>query len=142
MSTWTKTWGRANTFLFQITNGRLGSRLGKQAVLLLHTVGRKSGKSYTTPLSYYREGGNYLIVASNWGKEIAPDWFHNLMGHPRTTIQVKDATFQVEAREASREEYPRLWEIVTRQNAQYLAYQKALTRRIPIVILTPISASR
>ena len=139
MSIVTKVFARANAFLLQITNGRLGSRMGKQSVLLLHTVGRKSGKSYTTPLSYYRDGENYLIVASNWGKEDPPDWFRNLVRHSRTTIQVKDTTLQVEARQAEGEEYQRLWEVVIRQNSQYLEYQKTLTRRIPIVILTPVS---
>jgi deazaflavin-dependent oxidoreductase (nitroreductase family) len=138
MSIMTKVFTRANAFLLQITNGRLGSSMGKQSVLLLHTLGRKSGKSYSTPLSYYRDGKIYLIVASNWGKEDPPDWFRNLMQHSRTTIQVKGATLQVEARQAEGEEYQRLWEVVTRQNSQYLEYQKALTRRIPIVILTPV----
>ena len=113
--------------------------MGKQSVLLLHTVGRKSGKSYTTPLSYYRDGENYLIVASNWGQKDPPDWFRNLVRHSRTTIQVKDTTLQVEARQAEGGEYQRLWQVVTRQNSQYLEYQKTLTRRIPIVILTPVS---
>ena len=139
MSILTKSFVRANAFLFQITNGRFGNRMGKQSVLLLHTVGRKSGKSYTTPLSYYRDGENYLIVASNWGKEEQADWFRNLMRHSRTTIQVKDTTLQVEARQAEGEEYQRLWKDVTRQNPQYIEYQKTLTRRIPIMILTPVS---
>ena len=139
MSILTKVFVRANAFLFQITNGRLANRMGKQSVLLLHAVGRKSGKSYTTPLSYYRDGGNYLIVASNWGKEYPPDWFRNLVQHSNTTIQVKDTTIQVEAHQAEGEEYQRLWKVVTRQNSQYLDYQKTMTRQIPIMILTPIA---
>ena len=139
MSTMTKVFVRANVFLFKMTNGRLGSRMGRQSVLLLHTVGRKSGKPYSTPLSYYRDGDAYLIVASNWGNEDSPEWFRNLVQHPRTTIQVKGTTLQVEARLSDGEEYQRLWEVVTRQNSQYLAYQKTLTRQIPIVILTLVS---
>jgi deazaflavin-dependent oxidoreductase (nitroreductase family) len=138
MSLLTKGFTRANAFLLQITHGHLGSQMGKQSVLLLNTLGRKSGKSYTTPLSYYRDGKNYLIVASNWGREELPDWFRNLERQPRATIQVKDTTLQIEARQAAGEEYQRLWEAVTRQNSQYLEYQKMLTRRIPIVILTPV----
>jgi deazaflavin-dependent oxidoreductase (nitroreductase family) len=111
--------------------------MGKQSVLLLHTVGRKSGNAYTTPLSYYRDGKNYLVVASNWGKDEPPDWFRNLMHKPHTTIQVEGTTLQVAARSAEGADYRRLWELITRKNSQYLAYQKAVTRRIPIVILTP-----
>ncbi len=138
MSSLTRTFVRANAFVFQLTNGRLGSRMGRQSVLLLHTVGRKSGKAYTTPLSYYRDGPNYLVVASNWGKEEPPDWFRNLEQAPRTTIQVQDKTLGVEARQAEGEEYRRLWQAVTRQNSQYLEYQKGISRRIPIVILAPM----
>ncbi len=138
MSLLTKNFVRANAFVFQLTKGRLGSRMGKQSVLLLHTVGRKSGKAYTTPLSYYRDGQNYLVVASNWGKEEPPDWFRNLMQSPRTTIQVQDKAIAVEARQAEGQEYGRLWQVVTRQNSQYLEYQKGMSRRIPIVILTPL----
>jgi deazaflavin-dependent oxidoreductase (nitroreductase family) len=130
---------RANAFFYRLTNGLLGSRMGKQTVLLLHTVGRKSGKSYITPLSFYQDGENFLIVASNWGKNEPPDWFRNLIKLPITTIQIKNKTFQVTVHRAEGEEYQRLWGLVTHKNSQYLEYQKSMTRRIPIVILTPLS---
>jgi F420H(2)-dependent quinone reductase len=130
---------RANAFFYKLTNGALGSRMGKQSVLLLHTVGRKSGKPFVTPLSFYPDGENYLIVASNWGKDKPPDWFRNLMAHPVTTIQIKNKTFKVAVRQAEGEEYQRLWDLVTHLNSQYLEYQKGLVRRIPVVILAPLS---
>ena len=126
-----------NVFVYRITKGRLGSRLRDQQVLLLHTVGRSSGKTYTTPLSYYRDGNNYLVVASAWGAKEQPDWFRNLMQSPRTTIQVRDQTIEVKARQTAGKEYDRLWDIVSRQNASYVEYQRKLQRRIPIVTLTP-----
>ena len=139
----TKIFTRANAFLFRLTRGHWGSQLGRQSVLLLHTVGRKSGKPYVTPLSYYRDGENYLVVASNWGKEGQPDWFRNLRQQPQLTIQVKDVSLQVEARTAAEgDEYTRLWKAVTSQNPQYVAYQKAVTRQIPIVILSPVARAR
>jgi deazaflavin-dependent oxidoreductase (nitroreductase family) len=111
--------------------------MGKQSVLLLHTIGRKSGQPRATPLSYYRDGKNYLIVASNWGKEAPPNWLNNLMQQPRVSIQVKNTTLQVEAHQAEGQEYQRLWALVTGQNSQYLEYQKMVSHPIPIVILTP-----
>jgi len=141
MSTWIKIFTKANVFVFQLTRGRLGSRMGRQSVLLLHHIGRKSGKSRMTTLTYFRHGDNYLLVASNWGKEYHPDWFHNLMQQPRTTIQVGAVTIPVEARQAQGEEYTRLWELVTRQNDQYIKYQAGLKRQIPIVILTPTTSA-
>jgi deazaflavin-dependent oxidoreductase (nitroreductase family) len=127
---------RTNALLFQLTGGRLGSQLGKQSILLLHTVGRKTGQVYTTPLAYYRDGELYLVVASNWGKDVPPNWFRNLMQSPRTAIQTRGGTFRVEARVAEGDERQRLWKLVTRRNPQYLRYQQAVTRQIPIVILT------
>jgi deazaflavin-dependent oxidoreductase (nitroreductase family) len=138
MSAITKIFTKANAFLLKISNGRLGNRMGKQSVLLLYTVGRKSGNAYTTPLSYYRDGKNYLVVASNWGKDEPPDWFRNLMHTPQTTIQITGTTLQVKASSAEKEEYQRLWKLVTSFNSQYVDYQKAVTRRIPIVILAPV----
>ena len=137
MSTWIKIFTKANVFVFQLTRGRLGSRMGRQSVLLLHHTGRKSGKSRMTTLTYFRDGNTYLLVASNWGKKYHPDWFYNLMQQPRTTVQVGAVTIPVEARQAQGEEYTRLWELVTRLNDQYIKYQAGLKRQIPIVILTP-----
>jgi deazaflavin-dependent oxidoreductase (nitroreductase family) len=118
----------------------LGNRMGKQSVLLLYTTGRKSGKPFVTSLSYYRDGSAYLVVASNWGKENHPDWFHNLMHLPQTTIQVGTRSIHVAAHSAQEEEYPRLWQLVTQKNEQYIQYQSGMKRKIPIVVLTPTGA--
>ena len=139
MNIWTKTFVAVNALIYRLSDGRLGSRMGKQSVLLLHTVGRSSGKNYVTPLSFYRDGANYLIVASNWGEKDQPDWFRNLMQKPQTTIKVKDQTIQVKARQMAGKEYDRLWSLVTKQNEQYLQYQRGLQRRIPIIVLTPLA---
>jgi deazaflavin-dependent oxidoreductase (nitroreductase family) len=116
--------------------------MGKQSVLLLHTVGRSSGKPYVTPLAYYRDGANYLVVASNWGQKEQPDWFRNLMQRPQTNIQIKNETIAVNARQMAGKEYDRLWKLVTRQNAQYLDYQRKVQRRIPIIVLAPSAPAR
>jgi deazaflavin-dependent oxidoreductase (nitroreductase family) len=129
---------RIHVALYRLSGGRLGAQAGKQSILLLHTTGRKSGKSYTTPLAYFRDGDNYLIVASNWGKDRNPGWYHNLMHQLQTTIQVKSQTLAVQARQAQADEYTRLWELVSDRNEQYLRYQEQTPRQIPIVILTPI----
>ncbi len=138
MDIFSRAFVRTNAALFQFTGGRLGSRLGAQSVLLLQTIGRKTGKAYTTPLSYYRDGERYLIVASNWGSEKHPHWFYNLMESPRASIRTMQGMLSIDARPAEGEEYQRLWKLVTRQNPQYLRYQQAIRRQIPIVILTPV----
>jgi len=129
---------RVHVLIYQVSHGYLGNQLGKQSMLLLYTIGRRSGKKRVTSLAYYRDGSNYLIVGSNWGKETQPAWFHNLMGQPRATIQVGKMSIAVLARQAQGEEYQRLWGQVTSQNHQYIEYQKQIKRRIHIVILTPM----
>jgi len=126
-----------NTFLLKISGGRIGSQLGKQTILLLHTVGRKSGKPYVTPIAYFYHEGYYLIVASNWGKDKQADWFLNLKEHPRTTIEVKGQIIPVEAHEAQGGEYERLWKFATGKHPPYLNNQKITNRHIPIVIFQP-----
>jgi deazaflavin-dependent oxidoreductase (nitroreductase family) len=126
------------TFLIRISNGRIGSTLGTQTILLLHTVGRKSGKQYETPIAYFYHEGQYLIVASNWGKDKQADWFLNLKENPRTTIGVKGKTIPVEAREAQGEEYDRLWKFATEKHPPYLTYQSMTTRHIPIMVFRPL----
>ncbi len=138
MDIFTRAFVRTNAALFQFTGGRLGSRLGAQSVLLLQTVGRKTGKAYATPLAYFRDGERYLVVASNWGSEKHPGWFYNLMGSRRASIRTEQGLLSVEARTAEGEEHERLWKLVTRQNPRYLRYQEGIRRQIPIVILTPV----
>jgi len=75
-----------NSFLIQVSGGKLGSKLGSQTILVLHTVGRKSGKARSVPVAYFDHEDKYLLVASNWGREKQADWFVNLKKEPRATI--------------------------------------------------------
>ncbi len=127
----------ANVFLYRLTNGALGGRMGGQSVLLLRTVGRKSGREYTTPVNYYRDGEHYVLVASNWGKDSQPAWYLNLMRAGSAEIQIKSLLVKVSARRAEGDEYERLWRYVTSKNNFYPHYQQQTRRKIPIVILAP-----
>ncbi len=132
-----KLFTRFNAWLIRVSGGRIGGQLGAQSVLLLQTVGRKSGQPRTTPVSFYRDGGNYLIVASNWGAEHMPDWYYNLQAQPKATIQVYGQQISVTSHLATGAEYARLWQLVTSKNNQFVEYQKSTQRQIPVVILTP-----
>ena len=127
-----------NKFLIRTSRGRIGSKLGTQTILLLHTIGRKSGKGYVTPIAYFYHEGRYLIVASNWGKDKQADWFLNLEEQPRTIIEVKGKAISVETHEAQGDEYARLWKFATEQHPPYLTYQSMTSRRIPIMVFQPI----
>jgi deazaflavin-dependent oxidoreductase (nitroreductase family) len=123
-----------NKLLLRLSHGKIGSQLGTQTILILHTIGRKSGKDRAIPIAYFDYEGRYLIVASNWGKERQADWYLNLKQHPQARLEVKGKVVSVIAREAQGEEYDRLWNFVTDHHPPYLDYQKMTTRRIPIMI--------
>jgi deazaflavin-dependent oxidoreductase (nitroreductase family) len=123
--------------LFQLAGNRLGWRAGKHNFLLLHNKGRKSGNDYTTPLSFFRDGEDYIVVASNWGQTEHPHWFLNLVDNPQTVIEVDAVRIPVTASRAWGIVRERLWEMVAQKNGQYLKYQAGVSRQIPVVILRP-----
>jgi deazaflavin-dependent oxidoreductase (nitroreductase family) len=124
-----------NAFLIRISHGRIGSQLGTQSILILHTTGRRSGRPRSTPIAYFDYQGKYLLVASNWGREKHADWLLNLRQQPRASIDLNGKSLPVKARESEGEEYSRLWQYVTGRHAQYTKYQQMTSRHIPIVVL-------
>ncbi|MBI3151974.1 MAG: nitroreductase family deazaflavin-dependent oxidoreductase [Chloroflexi bacterium] len=128
-----------NTFLLRISRGRVGSRLGTQTILLLETIGRKSGKPREIPIAYFFHEGKYLIVESNWGRDNHADWYLNLSRNPRAKLTVNGRMIPVEARDALLDEHTQLWDYVTKKHPPYLDYQKMTSRRIPIVVFESIS---
>ena len=127
-----------NKSLYRLTGGAVGGKMGGRPILLLTTVGRKSGKERVTPLLYLPEGDHFVVIASNWGEANHPMWWLNLQANPRAKIQVGRKTIPVTARRASPEERQRLWPVITSKYSNYADYQKGITREIPVIILTPI----
>ncbi len=127
-----------NSLILRISRGRIGSKLGTQTVLILHTIGRKSGQDRAIPIAYFDYQGSYLIVATNWGKDQQPDWYLNLEQNPHAKLEINGKTIPVAAREAQGEEYDRLWKFATQRNPPYEKYQKMLTRHIPIMVFEPL----
>src|SRR5437660_3989665 len=78
---------RTMTWIYEKSDGRLGSRLGKMGMLVLHTTGRKSGSKRSHTLQYMPDGATFVIVASNSGQDRHPGWYHNLLSNPHVHIQ-------------------------------------------------------
>lgn len=127
-----------NSLLLRISRGRIGSKLGTQRILILHTIGRHSGRDHAIPIAYFEYAGAYLIVALNWGRDRQADWYLNLKQNPRATIEIKGKPISVIAREALGKEYDRLWTFAAQRNPPYLKYQQMTTRHIPIMIFEPV----
>jgi deazaflavin-dependent oxidoreductase (nitroreductase family) len=127
-----------NSLILHLTRGRLGGRLGTQTILILHTIGRTSGRERITPIAFFQYEGKYLLVGSNWGKDKNADWYLNLMKRPLAKIEIQGGLLLARTREAHGEEYDRLWKFVTERHPPYLDYQKMTTRHIPIIVIEPV----
>jgi deazaflavin-dependent oxidoreductase (nitroreductase family) len=127
-----------NTLFLRLSRGRIGSKLGTQTILILHTIGRRSGQDHAIPIAYFVYEGYYLIVASNWGKEKQANWYLNLKKYPHAKIEINGKVIAVAAREAQGKEYDRLWKFATERHPPYLEYQKKTPRRIPIMLFEQV----
>jgi deazaflavin-dependent oxidoreductase (nitroreductase family) len=129
-----------NSVVIRVSRGRLGSWLGTQTILLLHTVGRKSGRQIVTPISYFSTDGFYFLVGSNWGRQHNASWYYNLLASPCTTIEVRGSKILVEAHPVEGAEYERLWNCALERYPGYQHYKDSLKRHIPIMVLMPITS--
>jgi deazaflavin-dependent oxidoreductase (nitroreductase family) len=127
-----------NSYLIHASKGRIGTRLGGQTILLMHTVGRKTGKLHTTPIAYFPVADGYYVIGSNWGQEKNAAWYYNLKQNPEFTIEVKGHEIVVRARESEGEEYDRLWTNAVNHHPDYLHYKEMTSRHIPIIVFEPV----
>jgi F420H(2)-dependent quinone reductase len=126
-----------------VTGGRLGNGIPgfpevRGRLLLLDHLGAKSGKKRTSPLLYFRDGEDVVVIASKGGYPKHPGWYYNLMANPDTRVQIGAERRQVRARLATKEERERLWPKAVETYKGYADYQvRSKGREIPIVILEP-----
>jgi deazaflavin-dependent oxidoreductase (nitroreductase family) len=109
---------------------------GAQA-LLLTVTGRTTGQPRRTALYYAEHGDDLLVVASQGGADVHPQWYLNLVADPVVQVQVRDRVLTAVARTASPDEKRQLWPVVTAVWPAYDDYQAKTTRDIPLVMLTP-----
>jgi proline iminopeptidase len=113
-------------------------------LLLLTTTGEKTGEEVTTPTVRREEGDHYVIVASKGGYPKHPQWYRNLQKNPKVTIEVptEDGTEVLKARAKPIPEGPerdRLYDFMAEVWPQFYDYEKKTDRKIPIVVLEPVS---
>ena len=121
---------------YRETHGERGYQWRGTTILLLTTIGRKSGEERTTPLIHRTDGDRYVIIASKGGAADHPAWFKNFSENPeRIEIQVKGDRFPVTASVAEGPERERLWKMMTEAWPDYDDYQTRTDRQIPVVVL-------
>ena len=120
----------------------LGSWLGGgRSALLLTTVGQKTGKPRTVPLTFIKDGKNYVVVGSNGGAPRPPQWWINLKVNPNAVIRVGKERHPVIAEKTSEEDHNRLWPKLLKVYAGYDNYARTAGREIPVILLRPSSPS-
>jgi deazaflavin-dependent oxidoreductase (nitroreductase family) len=122
--------------VYRLTRGRLLGRIGGRPVLLLETVGRRSGRRHTTPVQYVRDGESFVVVASNAGAPRPPSWLLNLRANERARVQVGSTRCEVIAREADGEERAALWRRLTVGNPALDDIARRAGRELPVVVLS------
>lgn len=136
---------RAQVRVFRLTGGRIGSRWRIGAgfrkpvpTLLLDHVGRRSGRTFTTPLLYLDDDPDLVVVASQGGLPKDPQWYANLVAHPDTTVRLRgEGVRRVRARTATSAERADLWPRLVALYADFDKYQRWTEREIPVVVLEP-----
>jgi deazaflavin-dependent oxidoreductase (nitroreductase family) len=126
---------------FRANDGKVGGSFEGAPMLLLHHVGAKSGTERVTPLVFQPAEDRYVIFASKAGAPTNPDWFHNIVANPVTTIEVGGGEVPVIARVAEGDEREELWEKQKQLMPGFADYEKATTRTIPVVVLEPAGAA-
>jgi deazaflavin-dependent oxidoreductase (nitroreductase family) len=121
-------------WLMRRTGGRIATVYGFPMLLLI-TVGAKSGLRRTSPLLYARDGDDFVVVGTNFGTHDHPAWTGNLLKHPAAEIVVANETVTVEAELASPETFERIWPRFTAVYGGYEGYRKRLTHREPRMFL-------
>jgi deazaflavin-dependent oxidoreductase (nitroreductase family) len=129
---------RANTWIYRLTEGRIGGRFrGGAPVCLVTMRGRKSGEPRTVALLYLEDGDDVIIVASKGGMSKHPLWFHNLKADPDVELQIGGTKRAMRARQVSDQEKAALWPRLTGMYPDFNDYQGRTTRNIPVLRLSP-----
>jgi deazaflavin-dependent oxidoreductase (nitroreductase family) len=120
---------------FRANAGNVGGMFKGMPMVLLTVKGAKSGKTYTTPLVYSRDGARYVLIASMAGAPNNPDWYHNIKANPNVTLEIGTEKFAAKATVTSGEERERLYNAQAAIMPIFNDYRKKTTRQIPVIAL-------
>ena len=134
----TSDWARQQAELYECSGGTQGTSLRGMPVILLTSVGAKSGKLRKNPLMRVEHDGEYAVVASLGGAPKNPVWYYNLKKNPHVELQDGPVKRDYQAREVEGEERDLWWERSVAAYPDYADYQTKTTRRIPVFVLTPM----
>lgn len=131
-------WNKSIIDEFRTNSGKVGGPFAGKTLLLLHSVGAKSGQERINPVAYVTDGDRLVIIASKGGAPANPDWYYNLLAHPLVTVEVGTEKFQARAEEAPEPERTRLYAKMVAMMPGFADYEKKTTRVIPVFTLTKV----
>ncbi len=123
---------------FRANGGKVGGPWTGRTLLLLHTIGAKSGEERVNPVATFRDGDNWVVIASKGGAPTSPDWYHNLVAHPEVTVEVGQEKFKACAVVTKEPERTRLYDKMVSINPGFADYRAKTTRKIPVIVLERI----
>ena len=124
---------------FRANAGKVGGPFEGAPMMLVHHLGAKSGTERVAPLIHFpQDDGTTLVVASKGGAPTNPDWYHNLVAHPKVQVELGTQTVTMEATELSREERDQVWPSITTSRPQFADYQRTTDRVIPVLRLREV----
>ena len=132
-----KNYGSLQTWLYEVSGGRLANRFMGVPCAILTTTGRKTGKKRKTPLLYIEDNKRIIIAATKGGMSTAPIWYLNLMANPDVDFQIASHKRRMKARKANAEEAAELWPKLDSIYSGYAEYRQRLQgiREAPVIIL-------
>lgn len=130
-------WVRDQVEQYEKSNGASGSELSGMPVVIVTTVGKKSGKLRKTPLMRVEHDGSYAAVASLGGAPTHPVWYWNINAHPHVEVRDKDRVGDFVAREVTGAERDLWWDRAVAVYPDYRDYQEKTERTIPVFVLDP-----
>jgi deazaflavin-dependent oxidoreductase (nitroreductase family) len=131
----TSAWSRQQTEIYEATNGEQGGDLRGRSVIVLTSVGAKTGKLRKTALMRVEHDGVYAVVASLGGAPQNPAWYHNLKANPHVELQDGAIRRDYAAREVTGDEKATWWKRAVEAWPDYATYQARTDRQIPVFVL-------
>ncbi|MEE4495816.1 nitroreductase family deazaflavin-dependent oxidoreductase [Streptomyces sp. NBC_00464] len=131
-------WVRDQVEQYESSGGTEGTTMRDMPVIVLTTLGAKSGKIRKTPLMRVEHNGSYAVVASLGGAPKHPVWYHNLTADPRAELQDGPVRQDMTAREVTGDEKALWWERAVAAYPDYADYQEKTDRQIPVLVLEPV----
>jgi deazaflavin-dependent oxidoreductase (nitroreductase family) len=120
---------------FRADRSNNGGAFKDRPLLLLTTIGARSGQHRTKPMMYVPDGERLLVIASNAGAPSHPAWYHNLVAHPQATVEVGKETYDATAIVTEGAERQRVWTRIVEQYPFFADHQAKITRQIPVIAL-------